>query len=282
MSSFNNKIGHLDDNFKIFHIRDKKELNFDYHHHDFNKIIIFISGDVKYFIEGKTYNLKPWDILFINNNDIHKPFVNKDVDYERIVIWMKPKFENSYMENNNQLLNCFDLTKKLRHNLLRPDINDIDSLKYIVKEIINTNKDPLFGNEIMQYALFLELMVYINRWFIKNEKNKDGVTSFKIVDDMIEYINNNIDQDLSIENLSKRFNINKFSLSRYFKNKTGNSLHNYIIKRRLIYARELILEGYSMKNVAIKSGFKDYSTFVRGFKKEYNISPREYLKSTKN
>ena len=84
----------FDDNFKLFHIRDKKELNFDYHHHDFNKIIILISGNAKYFVEGKIYDLKPWDILFINHNEIHKPIVDPDVFYERIVIWVKPKKKN--------------------------------------------------------------------------------------------------------------------------------------------------------------------------------------------
>ena len=42
----NNSVGYLNDNFKIFHIKDKKDITFEYHHHDFNKIIIFISGDV--------------------------------------------------------------------------------------------------------------------------------------------------------------------------------------------------------------------------------------------
>ncbi|MBQ8999293.1 MAG: helix-turn-helix domain-containing protein [Clostridium sp.] len=281
MSSFNDKIGHLDDNFKIFHIRDKKELNFDYHHHDFNKIIIFISGDVKYFIEGKTYTLKPWDILFINNNDIHKPIVNKDVPYERIVIWLNPKIKINDIENNNSLLNCFDLSKKLRHNLLRLNAPNTNCLKKIVNEIINSKDSNLFGSEILNYSLFLVIMVYINRWFIENEKRKDGVTSYKIVDDIVEYINSNIDKDLSIDTLAQKFHISKFSLSRYFKSKTGNSLHNYILKRRLVYAKALIVEGYSMKSAATKCGFNDYSTFVRGFKKEYNISPRDYLKSIK-
>ncbi|VIG64641.1 AraC family transcriptional regulator [Clostridioides difficile] len=56
-----NKIGYLNDNFKIFNIRDKKNIQFEYHNHDFNKIIIFINGNVTYFVEGIPYKLKPWD-----------------------------------------------------------------------------------------------------------------------------------------------------------------------------------------------------------------------------
>ena len=42
MKDINNKVGYLNDNFKIFHIRDKKDIKFEYHHHDFSKIVILI------------------------------------------------------------------------------------------------------------------------------------------------------------------------------------------------------------------------------------------------
>lgn len=281
MSTFNNKLGYLDDNFKLFHIRDKKELNFDYHHHDFNKIIILISGNAKYFVEGKIYDLKPWDILFINHNEIHKPIVDPNVFYERIVIWVKPKFEGKNLQNENSLLKCFDIAKKSKYNLLRLNNSNIETLKNLVSQIVSTKENDDFGKDILNYALFLQSMVLINRWFIESKKNRnaEGVTSYKIIEDIIEYINSNINSDLSIETLASRFNITRFSISRHFKNKTGNSLHNYIVKRRLVVAKELIGNGYSMKTVAEKSGFKDYSTFVRAFKKEYKMSPREYLKN---
>lgn len=280
-SSFNKKIGYLDDNFKIFHIKDKKELNFDYHHHDFSKIIIPISGNIKYFIEGKIYNLNPWDILFVNNNDIHKPIVDSTQVYERLVIWVKPKFDEGNSKFENSLLECFNLTKKSKYNLLRLSNSNIEILKGLIYQIVDNKDKNEFGEEMLNYALFIQAMVMINRWFIdsKSYRLKEGVTSYKIIEDIIEYINSNIEGDLSVETLASRFNITRFSISRHFKSKTGNSLHNYIIKRRLVIAKELIGDGFSMKTVAQKSGFKDYSTFVRAFKKEYNMSPREYLKN---
>ena len=72
MNKENKKIGYLDDNFKIFHIRDKKDITFEYHHHDFSKIVILIDGNVNYFVEGKCYNLKPWDILFVDKDEIQR------------------------------------------------------------------------------------------------------------------------------------------------------------------------------------------------------------------
>ncbi len=53
-------------------------MEFELHYHDFNKIIVFISGNVSYLIEGKAYKLKPWDILFVSSNDLHKVIINND------------------------------------------------------------------------------------------------------------------------------------------------------------------------------------------------------------
>lgn len=76
MNKNSNKSGYLNNDFQLFHLKDKKNQEFEFHYHDFNKIIIFLSGKVTYLIEGKAYNLKPWDILLVNNHDVHKPIID--------------------------------------------------------------------------------------------------------------------------------------------------------------------------------------------------------------
>ena len=105
-----NKIGYLNDNFKIFNIRDKKDIQFEYHNHDFNKIIIFINGNVTYFVDGIPYKLKPWDILFISNNEIHKPVIDSNVFYERIAIWISPEFMKKNSDANSDLEKFFKIS----------------------------------------------------------------------------------------------------------------------------------------------------------------------------
>ena len=65
------KRGYLNEDFHFFNLKDQKRNEFEFHYHDFNKIIIFISGEVTYIIEGKSYKLKPWDILLVGKNDLH-------------------------------------------------------------------------------------------------------------------------------------------------------------------------------------------------------------------
>ena len=278
MKDINNKVGYLNDNFKIFHIRDKKDIKFEYHHHDFSKIVILIDGDLTYYIEGKAYILKPWDILFVNKNEIHKPVVNPDKYYERIVIWLNPDFMAKYAQGNNDLLKCFEVAIKNNYNLLRLNMKSIEIIKNLIQDIQNCNNSNEFGSEILKESLFVQLMVLMNRLFLNSDKNRDieDIQYDKTIEGVLNYINSNLENDLSIDTLASEFFISKYYLMRKFKNQIGSSIHNYVVQKRLILARSLISDGLSMSSVCSRCGFNDYSSFVRAFKKVYGVSPSNY------
>lgn len=278
MKDINNKVGYLNDNFKIFHIRDKKDIKFEYHHHDFSKIVILIDGDLTYYIEGKAYILKPWDILFVNKNEIHKPVVNPNKYYERIVIWLNPDFMAKYAQGNNNLLKCFEVAIKNNYNLLRLNMKSIDIIKNLIQDIQNCNNSNEFGSEILKESLFVQLMVLMNRLFLNSDKNRDieDIQYDKTKEGVLNYINSNLENDLSIDTIASEFFISKYYLMRKFKNQIGSSIHNYVVQKRLILARSLISDGLSMSSVCSRCGFNDYSSFVRAFKKVYGVSPSNY------
>lgn len=278
MKDINNKVGYLNDNFKIFHIRDKKDIKFGYHHHDFSKIVILIDGDLTYYIEGKAYILKPWDILFVNKNEIHKPVVNPDKYYERIVIWLNPDFMAKYAQGNNDLLKCFEVAIKNNYNLLRLNMKSIEIIKNLIQDIQNCNNSNEFGSEILKESLFVQLMVLMNRLFLNSDKNRDieDIQYDKTIEGVLNYINSNLENDLSIDTIASEFFISKYYLMRKFKNQIGSSIHNYVVQKRLILARSLISDGLSMSSVCSRCGFNDYSSFVRAFKKVYGVSPSNY------
>ena len=130
----NKKFGYLDNNFRLFHLKDKKNIEFEFHYHDFDKIIIFLSGNVQYLIEGKSYYLKPWDILLVNNHEIHKAVIDSSVTYDRIVIWTNTKlFEESFPDSCD-LTQCFKFKDKKSFNLTRVNVKLQEDLIKIWKE----------------------------------------------------------------------------------------------------------------------------------------------------
>ena len=59
------KRGYLNSEFRLFHLTDKESGEIKTHYHDFDKITIFLKGRVSYMIEGRTYDLKPYDIVLV-------------------------------------------------------------------------------------------------------------------------------------------------------------------------------------------------------------------------
>ena len=283
-SSSNIERGYLKEDFRFFHLKDKKDMEFELHYHDFNKIIVFISGNVSYLIEGKAYKLKPWDILFVSSNDLHKVIINNDEPYERIIIWVNSKFLEMHNKNNSNLLTCFQLSSKLKINLFRMEEHNISLIKHTLFSLESATKDKEFGNIVLKNSLFIQLIVYLNRLFMYNTNHieKNDIEYDKQIEEIINYIKENLQEDLCIDALSSKFFINKYYLMHKFKSQTGYTLHKYIQQKRLAFSKSLIIKGHKITELYIKCGFGDYSSFIRAFKKAYGISPKDYYKNFKN
>lgn len=274
----NNNRGYLTEDYKIFYLKDSNSLDIDYHHHDFYKIVIFISGNVKYKIEAKTYNLKPWDILLIDKNELHKCTVDSSSPYERLVIWLKEDIEDNdkYFKD---LTKCIKSIKEKNTHLLRLKAHYCNTIKNLVAKIIKYNKSNDIYEITLRNTFLIQTLVILNKSYIKNNNinTKEDVFYDAVIEKTMKYINENLNKSLYIEQISEEVELSKHYLMRKFKKQTGHSIHNYIIQKRLIYAIELMKNNLTMYEVAEKSGFGDYSTFVRTFKKNYGYSPSKYL-----
>lgn len=278
-----NKLGYLNKDFELFHLKDKKSQSFEFHYHDFNKIIIFLSGKVTYLIEGKAYHLKPWDILLVNNHDVHKPIIDPSETYERIIIWANSDFIEKHNYENCDLSNCFKRAKEKSFNLVRLEEKFQNNIKFIIKSLETSLNSNDFGSKLLSNSLFIELIIYLNRVHLGNLylQSDETIKYDKQIEKVLKYINANLDRDLSIEFLSQKFYVSKYYLIHKFRKETGYTPHNYIMQKRLLMAKELIEKGESITKAYVKCGFNDYSCFFRSFKKMFGESPKCILHKAK-
>lgn len=263
------KTGYLKEDFRLFHINDQTKKDFSYHYHDFHKIIVFISGKVTYHIEGKAYHLKPRDILLVSQGAIHKPEIDPSVPYERYIFWIRDDL------SCQELNTCFQKANDRSFNLVRADSALQERLKDLLPEIEQTLQNEHFGDPVLRNALFTQFMIYINRIFLRTSSSPDKKTysSDTQVEQLLKYINRNLSENLSIDQLANRFFFSKYHMMRKFKNETGYTIHNYITSKRLLMARSLISQGMPIMKAAQASGFHDYTTFVRAYKKQFGKAP---------
>lgn len=265
------KTGYLKEDFRLFHINDRTDREFEWHYHDFHKIIVFVSGKVTYHIEGKAYQLKPQDILLVSQGAIHKPEIDPSIPYERYIFWIRDDLSSS------ELNTCFQKANDRSFNLIRLDSVLQEKLKDLLPEIEHSLRDTQFGDSILSKALFAQFMVYINRIFLKSSTAPDqkSYSSDSQVEQLLKYINRNLSENLSIDHLAERFFFSKYHMMRKFKKETGYTIHNYIISKRLLHARSLIAQGIPVMKAAMQSGFQDYTAFVRAYKKQFGTVPTQ-------
>lgn len=91
---------------------------------------------------------------------------------------------------------------------------------------------------------------------------------------------NRIDDDpaaaLTLLDLAGEAGLSRFQLIRAFARELGLTPHAYILQRRLALARQLILKGNSLAEVAAAAGFYDQSHLTRCFSRQFGVTPRGY------
>ena len=260
--------------FEVFHYRDQKLDGLEIHHHDFYEVYLFLGGQVQFQVEGKTYLLEPGDLLLISPQELHKPIIGQGSVYERMVLWIDRNYLNSLCTEETDLSACFDPEMPGHTNLLRPGKVRSAQLQGLLESLTKEYYGAQMGSTICAKGLLMQFLVEVNRLA--------GQTADKLrqepdlMGQVIAYIGNHYQENLTLETLAKQFYVSKFYLSHEFRARVGISIHRYIIFRRLLQARDLMASGMSPGQAFGSCGFGDYANFYRAFKAEYSISPQEY------
>lgn len=270
--------GYLNEDFRLFHLKDSSGQEKDFHFHEFDKIVILISGKVDYTVEGTTYKLEPWDILLVRHHMIHKAAIDLSVPYERIIIYLDSAYVERFAPESG-LMDCFASAEKRRYCLMRPDAGGVERLKEALERLEKTQGDELFGAQLLRGTMLVQLLVLINRIALSdNSREKNTSESGGKIAPALSYINENLTRELSIDDMAAMCYMSRYYFMRLFKTQTGCTVHNYIRQKRLVLAARLIREGMSASAAAAECGFSDYSAFHRAFTKTFRVSPGKIKK----
>jgi len=263
--------------YEIFHYSDTTLDRVNLHHHDFYECYLFLSGDVTYIIEGKSYTLVPGDIILINSRELHQPLIKSTSSpYERIVLWINKSFLASLSTEKTDLERCFEHPE--RENVIRTGLEAQQNIKLTLNKLLSLENYTGIGNDLLYKAYIVELFVFLNTLLFQSDTNLSiDIQKSNLIDEIILHINNHIEEEISIDELSDLFYISKYHMLREFKKHSGTTIHKYIIQKKLILAKELILHGMPITEVYKQCGFGDYSNFFRAFKNEYGVTPKQFF-----
>lgn len=265
-------------NFAIAHLyNDEKPMNM--HIHDCYEIYYSISGGKQFLIDNRFYNIQPGDIFFINQYESHHLIQIDQEIHERIILSVYPDYLKALSSIETDINYCFSRNLTELHKLTLSS-QDQKRFLYYIHKILSTNG---FGADLIEQSAFIELMVFLNCLFQSKQKlydSNDESLYHEQVDRILTYINQNIQNPLTINELSDHFFLSTSYICRIFKLATGTTINKYITAKRITIAKSPLSEGYTVNEASEMCGFNDYSNFLKSFTKAVGVTPKKYARFT--
>lgn len=249
-------------NYDIIRTENKLSDTANWHHNI--EIQLCCEGSGFVILDGVRTEIGIGDIVAVNCNTIHFTGTNDYIKYHCIII------DSDFCISSG--IDCYDI-----------QFENVFKNSVIMNSIIQTVETYKNPNDIcykakLQY-LILKILIEIRTYHTKCiSVSKYDIKYFKEVKDTIVYIQNNFNKKITLEELSKVMYVDKYTLSKKFKEFTGITIVNYINNYRCKMALLMIQNGEQIGSAARICGFNNISFFTKTFKKYTGNLPLFYKK----
>lgn len=241
------------------------------HFHEETEIVYVTEGELEFTLGTKSYLIKKGDICIIPSGHIHNLYTYSHS--KSFVMKLYPIIDLSGMQ--------------LKNYIISQSFHFYDQIVEYITEIISENDSKTQGFELAVNINAEKLFLFILRkmeYVILDKKIKSKRSSENdFLSEVNSFIEDNLNSDISLDDIARLFNYTKSYFCRYFKKITGNTFWEYYTMFRLEKSVELIRSNSkeNFTGIAVKSGFKNVRSFNQAFKEYYRCTPSEYRKMLK-
>ncbi|GIP30015.1 hypothetical protein J23TS9_51450 [Paenibacillus sp. J23TS9] len=254
-----------------------------HHYHNGYEIFYLVSGDICYFIDDKAYQAVSGALLIINMNEIHKLINSSGATFERITLEFKKEFLDDLFAGGLAV----DVMSSFCEG--RPFVKltgqEMSFVERLLEQMIHEFTKMPTGYEPHLKTLLFQLLLFIHRKMSAAPASEQTVISsiHKKTFEIVDYINRNYDQKLSIEQISGRFYISPSYFCKTFRKSTGFTFTEYLNNVRVKEAKILLTRGSDkVANIAERVGFESLTHFGRIFKEFTGLPPLKYRQQYKS
>ena len=236
------------------------------HRHIECEILYMIDGEVELQLDGHVYHIVS-DSLLLMPPDCHHH-------------WKWPSERISHRMSIHFLLDLLNEEEMgFFQNLLIKPIHllngSLHNLDFYVKAVAECFLMETSLQKITLKSRVVSLLSQIH--YLLYAKAVKPVVLDERIRKVIVYIGDNLQEDISLNDLSDRFAITKNHLNFLFHNNVGMPIKKYLTAKRLGYARQEVQCGARLTEAAYQAGFNDYSSFYRAHKSFYGSAPSGML-----
>jgi len=228
-------------------------------------VVLFGSGTLEY--NGSTHALQAGDCVFL---DCKKPYshrTSEDLWQLQWVHFYGPTMSNIYEK----------YTERGGRACFHPD--DIAPFSALLHELYEIALSEDYVRDMMIYEKLTSLLTLIMKESWHPENIRRSSPKKQNLQNVKDYLDTNYKERINLDNLAEMFFINKYYLSRIFKEQFGVPINNYLLQIRITHAKQFLrFTDDSIETIGVECGMGDPNYFSRMFKKVEGISPREFGK----
>ena len=160
------------------------------------------------------------------------------------------------------------------------DFSHTPQIKEIFISLCEHYNTGITNDDILLQSLILKLIYILSENSDSVIRSTPKSNNHKTIESALEYINNNLSAELTLERLASAANFNAIYFHKLFKASTGKTLHEYVEDQRIKKAINLLIStNLTLTQIAYECGFSSQSYFSYAFKRRMKLTPRAYAKS---
>ncbi len=250
----------------------------DHIHADSYEIVYMYKGMQYYGIDGEDYYVSSGQFVISPPNVLHNSgFLPEDKStfyYITINIGCLPDIFLSMPEEAIQMKKEFERISSQKNKVF--DISDAEQMEKLFKRLMYLHENECDYRITKIRNVISEIMITtlesVKNIPVNDSNNED-------MHDIIEYIDKNIEKNLTVEHLASVKNFSKSAFQEKFKRKIGMPVHEFVMRKKINTALIMLESGiYDKKNIWQKLSFSSEQYFITVFKKYTSMTPSQYLK----
>lgn len=228
--------------------------------HEHMEFLYCTKGRGTVFMDDRQYPMTPYTLFSVGSQVIHSVSAETDMFFYTIFI-------------NNDFFRINGIDPKdiafCEYTTATEELNDI------ILRLADAAEEKEFRLAKLNRAATDFLLYLCENLGDKVEKKKRQGRPWERTKEVILYLKNNFQKTITLDEIARMMNINKYQLSREFKQMTNVSIFDFLNSYRTKEAKKLILSGMTVSEAAKECGFENLSYFSRTYKKYVGTLPIE-------
>ena len=240
------------------------------HFHEDIEITLCVAGEGAFYLGAEVYPLHRGQLFLIDSSVLHRSAANEE--YRCIAFHISPEtlagLGTAQTDFAANIASC--------SHVATIDEAQISEIEAYYRKLAAVCGDG-FGDDMRQTIVVLEFLLTCFSHFVKVTPAV-GVANGTLgkVSPILKYIQDHLEDPLTIGDIAKTFFMSKYYLCHIFKEGTGFSVMDYVINCRILRARALLRQGVRVQEAGERAGFRSNEHFIRTFKKLTGMTPKHY------